>query len=510
MATVVSPSGLELLSAEEMSRADRLAIAGGVAGLTLMENAGRAVAEEALRLAQPGQRIAVLCGPGNNGGDGFVAARLLRERGFLVSVALLGAREALKGDAAHMAGLWNAPIWPLSTSFSEDAAVVIDALFGAGLARPLEGVAADVAVSIGRQQQRVIAVDVPSGVDGSTGEVKGAAVRAERTVTFFRRKPGHLLLPGRIHCGTTHVADIGIPAEVLKQISVGTFANAPGLWLGQFHWPRLDAHKYARGHAVVVSGPAWRTGAARLAARGALRAGAGLVTLACSAEALPVNAAHLTAVMLREVADAHALADMLLDQRFNSVLIGPAAGVEEKTRAMVLSALGSGAAVVLDADAISVFAGFRNELIAAVRGGERPVVLTPHDGEFARLFPELAGQPKLERARNAAALAGAVVILKGADTVIAAPGGRAAINENAPPTLATAGTGDVLAGFVTGLLAQHMPAFEAAAAAVWLHGAAAQSFGPGLIAEDLPEALPAVLAELQGRWNQTQAAGTDG
>ena len=492
--TTSSVHGLELLTAAEMGRADELTIASGTPGLTLMENAGHGVAEEVEWIAEPGARVAVLCGPGNNGGDGFVAARLLRDRGYSVSVALLGAREALKGDAAQAAAAWNGPIWPMSTAFAHDAAIVIDALFGAGLSRPLDGIAADVAASL--EGLRVLAVDVPSGVDGTTGEVKGVAVKAERTVTFFRRKPGHLLLPGRLHCGLTRVVDIGISADVLQRIGVVTFANAPGLWLSRFPWPQLDGHKYARGHAVIVSGPGWRTGAARLAARGALRVGAGLVTLASDEGALAVNAVQVTAIMVRKASDGEELAELLSDRRFNAVLIGPGAGVCDETREKVMAILASGAAAVLDADALSVFADRREELFAAIVVARRPVVLTPHDGEFARVFPELAGLPKLDRARLAARLSGAVVILKGADTVIAAPDGRAAINENAPPTLATAGTGDVLAGLVTGLLAQHMPPFEAASAAVWLHGAAAAMFGPGLIAEDLPETLPRVLAEL--------------
>jgi hydroxyethylthiazole kinase-like uncharacterized protein yjeF len=494
--TTDGAEGLELLTAAEMSRADQLTIAGGTPGLTLMENAGRSVADEAALMAQPGAPIAVLCGPGNNGGDGFVAARILRERGYAVSLALLGAREQLKGDAAQAALAWNAPISPVSPVFADEAAVVIDALFGAGLARPLDGVAAEVAGALGSGAQQVLAVDVPSGVDGSTGEVRGVAVMAGRTVTFFRRKPGHLLLPGRLHCGLTRVADIGIGPGVLNQIGIRTFANAPALWLDRFPWPRLDSHKYARGHAVIVSGPASKTGAARLAARGALRAGAGLVTLASDEGALAVNAAHVTAIMVRQANDAHALTDLLSDRRFNAVLIGPGAGVDENTRRKALGVLASGAAVVLDADALSVFADNRHDLFAAIEAQERPVVLTPHDGEFARVFPELSDLPKLERVRTAAGLSRAVVIRKGADTVIAAPDGRAAINANAPPTLATAGTGDVLGGFVTAMLAQHMPAFEAAAAAVWLHGAAASVFGPGLIAEDLPECLPRVLADL--------------
>ncbi len=496
MTTTSGAEGLELLTAAEMARADQLTMAGGTPGLALMENAGRAIADEAELMAEPGARIAVLCGPGNNGGDGFVAARLLRERGYAVSVALLGARDALKGDAACMAAAWTGPVVPMTPVVFEDAAVVIDAMFGAGLARPLDGVAGEVAAALGSGSQRVLAVDLPSGVDGTTGEIKGVAVRAERTVTFFRAKPGHLLLPGRLHCGVTRVVDIGIKPTVLRQIGPTAFANAPGLWLGRFPWPRFEAHKYARGHAVIVSGPASHTGAARLAARGALRIGAGLVTLAGDEGAVAVHAAHVTSIMVRRTSDADELADMLTDRRFNMVLIGPGCGVNVETREKVLTILAAGPAAVLDADALTVFADAPEDLFSAIKALERPVILTPHDGEFARVFPGLADLPKIERARAAARISGAVTIIKGADTVIAAPDGRAAINANAPPTLATAGSGDVLCGFVAGLVAQSMPAFEAAAAAVWLHGAAAGAFGPGLISEDLPDLLPSVLAEL--------------
>jgi len=489
--------GLELLTSEEMGRADRLAVAAGVASLALMENAGSAVADEAALMAGAGARIAVWCGPGNNGGDGFVAARQLRGLGYDVSVALLGERAALKGEAAAMAERYSGSIAPLTPSALEGAQVIVDALFGAGLTRPLAGAAAAAVEWMNGSGASVLAVDVPSGLDGTTGAAAGPVVRAQRTVTFFRRKPGHLLLPGREYCGAVRVADIGIPASVLAEIGVRTWANAPGLWLDAFPRPRLEGHKYDRGHALVVSGPLAHTGAARMGARGALRTGAGLVTVASPPGALAVNAAHLTAIMLMPFEGAGGLAQILSDRRKNAVLLGPALGVGAATRDLVAAALASGAAVVLDADALTSFEGEAPRLARAIRAGSRPVVVTPHEGEFRRLFPALTSGSKLERARAAAAESGAVVILKGADTVIAAPDGRAAINENSPPWLATAGAGDVLGGFVAGLLAQRMPAFEAACAAVWLHGEAAAEFGPGLIAEDLPEMLPAVLRKLQ-------------
>ena len=491
-------TSLELLTSEQMGRADGLAVSAGVPSLTLMENAGSAVADEAALMAPAAGRVAVLCGPGNNGGDGFVAARHLRGLGYDVTVALLGDRAALKGDAAAMAQRYAGTVAPLSTSSLEGAELIVDALFGAGLTRPLEGAAAAAVEAINRSGCPVLAVDVPSGLDGTTGIAAGAVVHAQRTATFFRRKPGHLLLPGREYCGLVRAADIGIPASVLIEIAPRTCANAPGVWLPAFPRPSLAGHKYDRGHALVVSGPLAHTGAARLGARGALRIGGGLVTVASPPDALAVNAAHLTAIMLTPFAGASGLSQILSDRRKNAVLLGPALGVGAATRELVAAALGSGAATVLDADALTSFEGAATALGRAVaQAPTRPVVLTPHEGEFRRLFPAVTQGSKLDRARAAARDSGAVVVLKGADTVVAAPDGRAAINENSPPWLATAGAGDVLGGFVAGLLAQRMPAFEAACAAVWLHGAAAADFGPGLIAEDLPERVPLVLAKLQ-------------
>ncbi len=439
-----------------------------------------------------------MCGPGNNGGDGFVAARYLQERGYSVRLGFDGDEARLPADASAMAGRYEGTREPLDAALLGGADVVVDGLFGVGLARPIEGKLARLIESVNASNLPVIAIDVPSGIDGTTGEVRGTAIRATATVTFFRLKPGHFLLPGRLHCGEVRLADIGIPASVLGTIAPKTFTNELALWRAKFPWPGPTSHKYARGHAVVVSGPVYCTGAARLGARGALRIGAGLVTVASPRDALEVNAAQLTAIMVREAGDARGLATLLSDRRKNAVLIGPGAGVGESTKEMVLAALRSDAAAVLDADALTSFAEEPGGLFAGIAGRAGPVVLTPHDGEFARLFPDLDAMSKLERARMGAARAGAILVLKGADTVVAAPDGAASINAMTSPFLATAGTGDVLAGMILGLLAQAMPAFEAASAAVWLHGAAAVAFGPGLIAEDLPETLPKVLRDLRG------------
>lgn len=495
---------LELLTNTEMAEADRLAVAGGFGSLVLMENAGRAVAEEAMCMASSDSRLLVLCGPGNNGGDGFVAARLLRDRGYAVRVALLGERAALQGDAAAMAQRWSGEVEAMSANAVCGVDLVIDALFGAGLVRPLGGVAADVVAAVNASGLPVLAVDVPSGLDGTSGWAAGPVVQANRTVTFFRLKPGHLLLPGRELCGRCVLADIGIPASVLDAIGPAAFANEPALWRSFLPRVSADVHKYKRGHAIVISGPAHRTGAARLGARGALRVGAGLVTVASPPDAVAVNAGHLTAIMVEPFEGPRGLAGVLADDRRNAVLIGPGAGVGVSTRLLTQVVLEHEAAAVLDADALTSFTIDQDDdaepvvthLFTQIREKpERPVVVTPHEGEFTRVFGALPGS-KLDRARAAAAKSGAVVVLKGPDTVIASPDGRAAINANAPPWLATAGSGDVLAGFVTGLLAQGMPAFEAACAAVWLHGDCARRFGRGLIAEDIPEQVPAVLASL--------------
>lgn len=479
-----------LLTPQQMGEADRLTIAGGIAGAVLMENAGRAVADAISRRWAP-RPVAVLCGPGNNGGDGFVAARILAERGWPVRLALLGDRGALKGDAAAAASRWTGKVEMLDAGSLDGAGLVVDALFGAGLAREIEGIAEKIISALGDQRVPVVSVDVPSGIDGATGEIRRTAPKAALTVTFFRTKPGHLLLPGRVYCGETVVAPIGIGGSVLGGIAPDTAANHPDWWLDKFPWADASSHKYARGHALVVGGAAM-TGAARMAARGAARAGAGLVTVAAPEAAFPIYAAALTGVIVQSVAGIGDFEALLADKRRNAALIGPGAGLGPETRDKALKILAAGKRAVLDADALTVFADRPADLFAAIRAA---CVLTPHEGEFARLF-DSAGS-KLERARRAAKASGAVIVLKGADTVIAAPDGRAAINDNAPPTLATAGSGDVLAGIVLGLLAQGMPAFEAAAAAVWLHGDAARRFGAGLVAEDLIDTLPAALAGLQ-------------
>jgi hydroxyethylthiazole kinase-like uncharacterized protein yjeF len=487
----------ELLTTGEMARADRLAIASGVPGPILMERAGRAVASCAQKLANTEKQLLIVCGPGHNGGDGYVAARLLAGRGYRVDVAQLGDQAQLRGDAAGAARAWEGPVFPADAVAPAAYDLIIDGLFGAGLARDLEGESRSLVERINASGRPVIAIDVPSGLDGNTGQVRGVAIRANETVTFVRRKPGHLLLPGRVLCGRLHVADIGIEDSLVEAIAPRLWINGPALFERLLRAPSISAHKYRRGHIVIVSGGIERSGAARLAATAALRAGAGLVTVATPADALAVHASALTAVMVHMAEGVDGLDDYLADERLNAVVIGPGTGVGTETARKTLAVLARKRAAVLDADALTSFEGEAEALGKAITAAARPVVLTPHDGEFARLFrnmpPVLQPLSKVERARAAAAIVNGVVVLKGPDTVIAAPDGRAAVNENGTPWLATAGSGDVLSGVIGGLLAQGHGGFEAACAGVWLHAAAGEEIGAGLIAEDLPHALPQVL-----------------
>lgn len=486
---------LALLTPTEMAQADRLTAVGGVCGPDLMETAGRSVAKALMARWAPCP-VAVLCGPGNNGGDGFVVARHLAAAGWKVRVALLGERSHLSGDAAHHAALWEGACEALSPDCLGDAALVVDALFGAGLSRPLDGIARRTVERLQAKGLPICAVDVPSGLDGATGLVRGAAAPAELTVTFFRKKPGHLLFPGRRLCGELVLADIGTPAGVLDDIQPQTFENGPALWLEHYPWPRLEGHKYQRGEVLVLGGEEI-TGASRMTAHGAMRVGAGLVTLAAPALTWSIYAAAMPGVIVRRMDHAEDFEALLADPRRNAVAIGPGAGVSATTRQHVLAALATRRPVVIDADAITAFADAPEQLFEAICG---PCVLTPHAGEFGRVFGALdANADKLERTRSAALRSGAVVVLKGADTVIAAPDGRAIINANAPPQLATGGSGDVLTGFVAGLLAQGLTPYDAAAAAVWLHGQVATTFGLGLVAADLPDGLPSVLQDLARR-----------
>ncbi len=479
-----------LLTCAEMAAADAAAIAAGTPGIELMENAGRAVAD-AIVGRYPPRPVAVLCGPGNNGGDGFVVARHLKAQGWDVHVGVLGSASTLKGDAAWAAGLWKGAKAALSPALLQGRPLIVDALFGAGLSRPIEGIAAELIDRINEEALTVVAIDVPSGLHGDSGAILGSALRADLTVTFFRPKPGHLSLEGLKRCGELKVADIGIPPSVLRSIRPTLWRNHPTLWSSLLKRGARDDHKYTHGHLTILGG-AVSTGAARLAALAARRAGAGLVTIAAPREAVEVYQTAEPGNLVVEVEDAEAMAALLQDARRNAIVLGPGSGLNARTRGGALAALKTGRAVLLDADAVTVFADRPSELFDAVRG---PVLMTPHEGEFRRLFPDLATTPsKVERTRSAARRSGAAILLKGPDTVIAAPDGRAVINVHATPALATAGSGDVLAGIAGAFLARGLAPLAAGAAAAWVHGEAAHIFKkPGLIAEDLIDCLPEAL-----------------
>ena len=485
----------EVISVSQMYKADAAAVAAGVPGVTLMQNAGQAIFD-ALVVRWDPQPVLVLCGPGNNGGDGFVVAQLLNDAGWPVELALLGDIARLTGDAAHHAKLWQGATQAFDSAAVEGKGLIIDAMFGAGLSRALDGRAAMMVRAVNRAVEagtaEVIAVDVPSGISGDSGAVLGELyIKAALTVTFFRPKVGHLLLPGRGAAGEVVVADIGNPETVLESLGVSCFRNSPELWRDSFPLKTAEQHKYSAGHALVAGGGEM-TGAARLAARAALRMGAGLVSIAAPRAALQTYALSSASFITLPSDTADELENILRDPRKNAVLIGPGFGVTEHLKVLVPAILRRQRATVLDADALSVFGTEPESLFKAISSS---TVLTPHDGEFRQVFPDIKGD-RLIRARKAAARSGAVVVLKGSDTVVAAPDGRAVINDNAPPHLATAGSGDVLAGLILGLLAQGMAPFDAAAAAVWIHGALGAQLGVGLISEDLPDAVPAVLVSL--------------
>ncbi|MDO6964111.1 NAD(P)H-hydrate dehydratase [Rhizobium alvei] len=475
-----------LIEPDAVAKIDSACITSGIPGFALMNVAGRAVSAAALRDYPGALRYVVLVGPGNNGGDGYVAAKALIEAGATVALFRLFDGQPTTDDAKRAAAECACPVQKLEEYVPMKGDVVIDAVFGAGLTR---GLPASLIACIDKVQSAglpVIAVDIASGVCGRTGRILAGALHADLTVTFMAPKIGQMLLPGRIHSGRLEVIDIGTPLRLLERFASSTGINHPAVWQ-IYSGPRAaDTHKYSHGALTVFSGGASQSGAARLAAAAALRAGAGLVTIAAPTEAMAVNANHMTAIMLREVDDQNDLAQLLEDKRLQTFILGPGFGVGDKARDFALAL--ATRRLVLDADAITSFRDRPEDLFDAFALGETRLILTPHDGEFSRLFPDLAANQalsKVERAQHAARRAHAVVILKGADTVIADPAGRATININAPPSLATAGSGDVLAGLCGAFLAQNYPAFAAACAAVWHHGDAAQRAGAGLTAERL-------------------------
>ena len=487
-----------LLTAEDARALDRAAISAGIPEIDLMERAGAAVALE-IRRRWPVTDVVMVAGPGNNGGDGFVAARLLRDAGWPVRLALLGDKTSLRGAAAIAASRWDGETVAAQPEVLNSAGLVVDALFGTGLTRPLEGGARAMVAAINARKATVIAVDLPSGIDADSGAVLGSAVQADLTVTFFRRKVGLALLPGRELAGEIVVAELDVPEAVFGSIATDLFLNGPELWAGRFPWPTPQGHKYTRGHAVILGGSAM-TGAAKLAAHAAQRIGAGLVTIASDPSVAPIYTAFRPDLLIAPLDATDDFRGLLADLRRNAVLLGPGAGADARLAQAIAAALDAQVGLVLDADCFAILADRGNGLAARLGGGN--VLLTPHEGEFARLFGSPA--PRLEAARRAARESGATVLLKGADTIIAHPAGQAIINDNAPPDLATAGSGDALAGLAVGLMANRLLPFLAGAIAAWVHGAAAASFGPGLTASDIPDLVPRILTKLKKNDSEAQ------
>lgn len=530
----------ELLTAAQMRAIEQAAIESDeVTGLELMERAGRgvveAVFEEWPELAKAPHRAVVLCGPGNNGGDGFVIARLLKDWGWEVEVFLYGDPEKLPPDAKVNYERWGALGEVANLVEQEDehdfvagVDLAVDALFGTGLGRGVEkDLGRFISVLNFHDSEsagvRTVAVDIPSGICSDSGKsLGGVAVAADLTVSFHAAKLGHYLADGPAEVGAVITKCIGLiprsieaankQSRMLRRAFPKSGSKLIAIARVQCDWQdplrKRISHKYTHGHALILSGGMGRTGAARLAARASLRIGAGLVTVAAPGSAMMECASQLTAVMLRKCDGAEGLAALLEDDRLNAICLGPGLGIE-RARELVPGALASKQrSVVLDADALMAFEDDPNVLFGMLHDR---CVLTPHAGEFRRLFSDLADKleapaikgpaySKVDATREAAARAGCVVLFKGPDTVIAAPDGRCAINsahyDRATPWLATAGSGDVLAGFITGLLARGFGPMQAAETAAWLHVECARSFGPGLIAEDLPEELPKVFREL--------------
>ena len=482
----MTSTATELLTVAQMGEADRLTIKGGISGIELIERAGAGVAWLIAHRFPP-QPLLVLCGPGKNGADGVVTARRLAEQGWPVTLALSIPRDQLAGEAAAVALSWGGDMLPLHDAKPEEFGIIVDVLYGAGLNRMIEGDEAELIGRVNACAAPVIAIDVPSGMQGDSGEVQGVAIEAELTITFFRKKPGHLVHPGKARCGEVVLADIGIPATVLAGMAIAAVENLPQGWIARFPWPKPDTNKYTRGHALVISGG--MTGAARLAAHATQRIGAGLVTLACPPDSRAIFAADSPSLIVHTVEHAGQVADLLSDRKVRAVLVGPGAQPDSlyDTIRMVIE---SGLPAVFDAGALTTLSQHEH-LRLSLR--ERHV-LTPHEGEFKRLFAMECG--KLNSARAAAAGSGATILLKGDDTIIARPDGMVSINSNATGWLATGGSGDTLSGLITGLLAQGVSPFDAASMAAWIHAECARTFGSGLIADDLAGQVPGVLRGL--------------
>lgn len=487
-----------VLTADDARSLDERAMDLGISGYELMQNAGKAVAEMlAYYIGTPleaPQPIIILCGPGNNGGDGFVAAQFLKEWGYLVSLRCSVGIDTLTGDAGTAAEEWDGSVDAFDTKNFGDSAAIVDCLFGVGLNKPIEGDVAEIITEVNAADTFVLSVDIASGLDANTGQPNGDCIKADATITFNFKKPAHLIAPGRFLSGGSdniHVAAIGVPIAAIVDLETNISENLPSLWGRAFPFSGPQTHKYDRGHMLVLGGREPTLGASRLASIAGLRTGAGLVTLAAPTETYAVQASALMDVMVRRFDSSFGFMGIVNDPRIRAVLIGPGSGLGEKTVELIQHVGAKDKKLVLDADALTSLVG-RTDLISKLKAGE--VVLTPHEGEFAKLFPTIeVNEDRIQAAREAAKATRATIVLKGVSTIVAAPDGRVSIATNAPAWLSIGGTGDVLSGIICGLMTQGMPAFEAASAGVWIHGEAGMRAGRGLIASDLLDVIPKVL-----------------
>lgn len=484
-----------ILTTYAMRRADAYAIAHGQAGLTLMRAAGQGIADAICARHAP-RPTAVLCGPGNNGGDGWVVASELAGRGWPVRVFSMVERARLGGDAAQAARDWAGAVEPLEACDPGGFGLIVDALFGVGLSRPLEGEAARLAEACSADAV-IVSADVPSGLDGDIAQAKGPVFKADLTVTFHRLKPAHLLEPGRTFCGEVECIDIGIPDGWADEAAPCAMLNHPDLWSDVLQPLKADTHKHSRGRLCVLSGPAGAVGAARLSARAGLIGGAGFVTMLVTKGLVHDLAMAEPALVVRAYDPVEEFSHCLTGHKANAAVLGPGGGLTDRLHDQTLSALQLNIPLIIDADAISVFADDPKTLFSALY---HKAVITPHSGEFARLFPDIAARNdlnKIDKTRQAALQSGAVIVYKGPDTVVAAPSGAVRVNVHASTALATMGTGDILAGLIGAFMAQGAAAFDAASAGVWVHGEAGRRCGSGATALTVLEKLPVALGHIQ-------------
>ena len=476
----------QIVTTQQMIESEACAIISGISELTLMENAGKAVAQYVEEHYNNNHTILILCGPGNNGGDGFVIARLLHNIGYKISIAHYKTDKISPNMKHMMDKAKNIEILDLlNDQINFDTDIIIDALFGTGISRAFS--LTKIVHYIANSPAKIIAVDIASGINSDTGEIMQNAIKADITITFAAKKLGHLLNPGKLYSGLVIAKDIGVDIST----KYTAYENSPTLW----NIPHIEyeSHKYSRGFAIINGGDIQCTGAARLAAKAAQRSGAGVVTLAS-----PLNAAHiyhssLMSVMVKQYDSEQSFTQILSDKRISSILLGPGNGVNSETKQKILTALKHITRCILDADALTVFQDDHELLFENIKDSQ--VVMTPHEGEFHKLFPTCTGD-KVIRAFDAAKLSNSIIVLKGNDTIIASPSGHVAVNSNAPSTLATAGSGDVLAGIITGLSSTGLDLFDCACAATWIHAECANYFGIGLIAEDIIDMIPKVLQNL--------------